>query len=290
MNGVVIVDKPGGMTSHDVVARARRLLKTRAIGHAGTLDPMATGVLVLAIGEATKLVPYLSSEEKSYDAELAFGRATTTLDADGETTTQGSVPDDLAQRIEAALPRERARTEQVPPLFSAIHVDGQRAHERARRGEEVTLAPRPVRALRLELHSVDGERARVSLQVSKGYYVRSFARDLGEAVGCPSHLSMLRRTASGNFTLDDAAALDTSSMLAKLIPLPYAAARVLATAELSAAGLRDARAGRRVHPADFVQGGGARGPCAWMNEGVLVAVGTIDDEGGGRVLRGFQAA
>ena len=138
--GVLVVDKPGGMTSHDVVARVRRLLGTRRVGHAGTLDPMATGVLVVLVGEATKLGPYLTADDKGYVADVAFGRATDTLDAEGTTTTSADVPpwlcDEIASResprLAAALAEELGRGSQVPPVFSAIHVDGRRSHDRAR--------------------------------------------------------------------------------------------------------------------------------------------------------------
>lgn len=287
VNGVLVIDKPRGLTSHDVVARARRILKTREIGHAGTLDPMATGVLVLAVGEATKLVPYLTSEEKAYDAEITFGRATDTLDAEGETTAEGPVPADLTVRLEAALVAERSRTEQVPPAYSAIHADGERAHVRARRGEVVTLPPRAVRVIELVLTASTEHTASLGLRVTKGYYVRSLARDLGDRIGVPSHLSALRRTASGSFTLAGASALDAPDLATHLLPLAEAAKRALPSATLSERGLVDARCGRPVRLEDF----SARtdGPTAWLSpSGALVAIGQVDGEVA-RVLRGFAA-
>ena len=160
---MLVVDKPRGLTSHDVVARARRALGTREIGHAGTLDPMATGVLVLAIGEATKLVPWLTALDKSYEATIALGVETDTLDADGAETARAAIPDDVrallarssgaagAPPLCAALDRERARSAQVPPAFSAIRTGGERAFARARRGEAVALAERDVAVRRLEV-------------------------------------------------------------------------------------------------------------------------------------------
>lgn len=291
--GVLVVDKPGGMTSHDVVARVRRILKTREVGHAGTLDPMATGVLVLAIGEATKLVPYLTSVEKAYEAEITFGIGTDTLDAEGRTIAEGPLPEHFAARLEAAFEQERARLEQVPPSFSAIHTGGERAHQIARRGEVVVLAPRPVHLLELRLESLAPPRARITLRVSKGYYVRSLARDLGERVGAPAHLSQLRRTAAGEFRLSDATALDAPELASRLVPLAAAATQVLPRVELSERGVIDARAGRTLRAEDHHEAKSRvfEGPSAWVAaSGELIAIGTIDAAGLGRVLRGFGGA
>jgi tRNA pseudouridine55 synthase len=287
MHGIIVVDKPGGMTSHDVVARIRRRLGTRAVGHAGTLDPMATGVLVVAIGEGTKLVPYLASEEKSYDAAVTFGRATDTFDAEGRTTGEAPLPADLGARLDEAMALERARTEQVPPAVSAIHVDGERAHVRARRGETVALDPRPIRVLSLHLSSLETPVAKISLQVSKGYYVRSLARDLGERVGTPAHLSSLRRTASGSFTLADASPLDAADLDQRVLSLVAGASRVMPTLRLSERGEQDARAGRPVRAEDMTPP--SAGLSAWLDASgaVLVAVGEVSPSGTGQVKRGF---
>lgn len=294
MEGVLVVDKPKGVTSHDVVALARRRLKTREVGHAGTLDPMATGVLVLAIGEATKLVPYLTSLEKVYEAEVTFGRGTDSLDAEGTTVSEGEVPRDLAARLVPAVARELARTEQVPPAFSAIHKDGVRAHELARRGETVDLAPRAVKIidLRLEAPQPMETRAKLFVRVTKGYYIRSLARDLGEAVGVPAHLSMLRRTAAGTFTLEEACSLDDPAVASRLLSTVEAATRVLPRLNLTERGTVDARAGRRVRPEDFVLPAQVPGPvlgfAAWVADDKLVAIGEMAEDGGGRVVRGFR--
>ena len=301
-SGVLVVDKPRGPTSHDVVARVRRALHTREVGHAGTLDPMATGVLVIAVGEATKLVPWLTSQSKSYEATIALGVETDSLDADGRETRR--VPPNealraalaesrgphLAPAVRAALEVERARKTQVPPAFSAIHTEGERAHERARRGEEVELAPRVVSVHRLDLVASSEEPpfVAVALDVSKGYYVRSLARDLSAALGTVGHLTALRRVRSGCFVAEEALPLDTpdDELAARVEPLARVAARALPVARLTDTGARDARHGRRVTPADI--DAPTREPCAWLDgTGALVAVGELDPEGAGQVLRGF---
>jgi tRNA pseudouridine55 synthase len=310
--GVLVVDKPGGMTSHDVVAKLRRLLGTRRVGHAGTLDPMATGVLVALVGEATKLGSHLTLHDKRYLARVAFGRATDTLDAEGATTTTEAVPawllDELrggepGGRLAQALELERARTEQVPPAFSAIQVDGRRSYDRARAGEEVSLPPRPVavHALRLVASAVAGGGepwADLDLHVGKGYYVRSFARDLGERLGVPAHLAALRRTASGPFALAEAVRLDAGPgpLLDALIPIATAVARALPVGALTPEGTLRARRGQRLSPGDFASLPPA-GEGAWLDpDGRLVALGLTEPSGSATnpdevprfaILRGF---
>jgi tRNA pseudouridine55 synthase len=321
--GVLVLDKPGGVTSHDAVLRVRRALRTREVGHAGTLDPMATGVLVLAVGEATKLVPWLTAHDKEYEASVALGVETDSLDADGVETGRAPLGAELlaalgateacdtsraeflgssrgsplereaahvAPALAAALAAELARTEQVPPAFSAIHQNGERAHARARRGEAVELAPRPVRVQRLELLACSPEPPRVALRVTadKGYYVRSLARDFARALGTLGHLVALRRLRSGCFVLGEAVPLDTPAeeLAARLVPLEQAAARALPVAHLTDDGARDARHGRLVEPADL--DAPAQAPSAWLDSGGrLVAVGERTPGGKGRVLRGF---
>ncbi len=301
-SGVIVVDKPRGPTSHDVVMRVRRALKTRAVGHAGTLDPMATGVLVIAVGEATKLVPWLTGHDKSYEASIALGVETDTLDAEGregrrepvggELTAALAAPRHLGpgSMLEGALASERARTTQIPPAYSAIKSEGQRAYAMARRGEPIDLGPRGVRVHRLELVAcgVDPPFLSVALDVGKGYYVRSLARDLAHALGTVGHLTSLRRVASGSFRSTEAVAPDASAddLLACLQPLAKAAARTLPVATLSEGGARDARHGRPVQTADIVAT--TAGASAWLDaDGELVAVGEVDENGRGRVLRGF---
>ncbi len=305
-SGVLVIDKPRGPTSHDVVARLRKKLHTREVGHAGTLDPMATGVLVVAIGEATKLSPYLTAADKKYEATLALGVETDTLDAEGRETRRTEVPaetraaldqlrageDPTARALVAALDAERTRTSQIPPQYSAIKQGGVAAHEKARRGEATELQPRPVCVHALTLLDGGTEPApylAIALHVSKGYYVRSLARDLAEGLGTVAHLTALRRAASGNFTLAEALSLDTSGeeLEARIIPLARAAERALPTVILTELAVREAGFGRPVP----LEGGAEMepGPYAWLDaQGNLVAVGERDEHGIGRVLRGFH--
>ena len=214
INALVAVDKPLGCTSHDVVNRVRRATGERRVGHAGTLDPAASGVLVVGVGQATRLSGLLTSEVKRYEAAIAFGRETNTDDAEGETVRTVEVParladPELARVIVASLVGE---SDQVPPAFSAISVNGKRAYKVAREGEALELEPRRVRVLSASLlrcRHMDGELVwDVDLEVSKGFYVRSLARDLGRSMGCAAHLVGLRRTAAGNVRLDQCVALD----------------------------------------------------------------------------------
>jgi tRNA pseudouridine55 synthase len=289
--GVLVVDKPRGMTSHDVVQVLRRALKTREVGHAGTLDPMATGVLVVAIGEATKLVPYLTAADKTYLGTIALGVSTDSLDADGTPTETRPPPADWQAQLEGALDDERARTLQAPPIFSAIRKDGVRSYDAARRGEALDLPPRPVRVIDLRALATREDPPAIDLEVTaaKGYYVRSLARDLAAGVGALGHLSALRRTRSGSFTLEEAVALDTRDLALRLLPLATAAARALPVAHLTPPATLDARAGRAVDPTAFTPALG-EGPHAWLDpEGALVAVGALE-AGVGRVIRGFRQA
>ncbi len=305
LDGVIVIDKPRGPTSHDVVRRLRRALGVRAIGHAGTLDPMATGVLVAAVGEATKLVPWLTAHDKSYEATLALGVETDTLDAEGvevqrvppsdalcEALREAAHPAGSSPLLRAAFEEERGRTLQVPPAYSAIRSGGERAFTRARRGEVVELEPRPVVVRRLELlaSSADPPVLKIALEAAKGYYVRALARDLARALGTVGHLTELRRTRSGCFVVTEAHALDApaETLLAAVEPLARAAARALPVARLTEAGARDARHGRAVLAADLEGAASPHTPCAWLDaEGVLVAVGQLEEGGHGRVLRGF---
>lgn len=306
--GVLIVDKPRGPTSHDVVARVRKALRTREVGHAGTLDPMATGVLVVAVGEATKLVPWLTADDKGYAATMQLGRGTDTLDAEGTTVAEVDVSAELSAELSAlaagaplppeglvarALASERARREQVPPAFSAIKIGGERAHVLARRGEAPELAARPVEVRRLELvgAGADPPELRVTLDVAKGYFVRSLARDLAAALGTVAHLTALRRVRSGAFVESEAAALDLppDELRARLVPLPEAAARALPVTVLTEEAVRAARHGQRVRREDASSPREA--PSAWLDaDGRLVAIGEFEADGPGRVIRGFVAS
>jgi tRNA pseudouridine55 synthase len=235
MNGLLIIDKPQGMTSHDVVARARRILREKRIGHAGTLDPMATGVLVLCVGHATRLSEYLLGEDKVYEGVIKLGEQTNTDDAEGEVIATRPVPaiaDDDLRRLELLFSGE---IQQVPPQFSAIQKGGQRAYALARKGETVALDARRVtiHAIRLSIHDASNvmhdassvnpqseiqntkSELRVSVHCGSGTYIRSLARDMGEALGCGGHLTALRRTQAGAFTLSDAVTLEQIAQAAQ---------------------------------------------------------------------------
>jgi len=303
-SGVLVLDKPRGPTSHDVVARVRRVLGVRDVGHAGTLDPMATGVLVVAVGEATKLVPWLTAQDKSYEATIALGVETDTLDADGREVRRELPSPELraalarsrgpaiAPLLRAALETERTRSSQVPPAFSAIKQRGERSYARARRGEEIRLEARPVRVNRLDLLACSDDPAwlAVAVDVGKGYYVRSLARDLALALRTVGHLTSLRRTRSGCFVAEEAIPPETpgDELAARVHPLARAAARALPVALLTERGADDARHGRAVAVADIESTG--PGPHAWLDpRGDLVAVGDVDVAGPSRILRGFTS-
>jgi len=207
MDGILVIDKPQGLTSHDVVAAARRALRESRIGHTGTLDPLATGVLPLAIGRATRLVRFLTPSDKDYLATIRFGATTDSYDADGEETSRSDRHPDR-HGLEAALAGLRGRYDQLPPAFSAKKIAGRRAYDLARRNEAVTLTAVPVEASRAEVMAFDGWSAQIGLTCSAGFYVRSFAHALGEAVGTGAYLEALQRTRSGEFRLDGAMALE----------------------------------------------------------------------------------
>ena len=290
LDGLLVVDKPKGPTSHDIVAEARRRFATREVGHAGTLDPMATGVLVLLFGEARKLSSYLTLDTKTYVAEIRLGTATDTLDAEGTVTLSAPLaPQTLEpERIEAALRRERDRTTQVPPAVSSIKIGGERAHRLTRRGEPPILEPRPVRVEHLMLLASNGDRLSVEVTASKGYYVRSLARDLGEALGAPAHLSGLVRTRSGAFGLNDAVSWPPGE-LPSLISVSGVARRSLPCVELTSAGTAKARLGQRLGAEHFASAPETDLPHAWFDtEGRVIALGQRSAEGF-RVLRGFRA-
>ena len=206
ISSLLLIDKPTGPTSHDVVAIVRRGAQEKRVGHAGTLDPLATGLLVVCLGAATRLSEYLLGEDKTYAARVRFGQATNTYDADGEVTAASSqLPERAA--VEAALAPLRGPIQQRPPAFSAIKRGGQRAYTRARRGEAVELEPRPVTIHALELTDWAPPEASLLVRCTAGTYIRSLAHDLGQALGCGAHLTALRRTAAGHFDLAAAVSL-----------------------------------------------------------------------------------
>ncbi len=212
LEGVLVVDKPAGMTSHDVIEALRRATGEGRLGHAGTLDPLATGVLVVLIGPYTRLEPYLSAQNKRYEVEIVFGVGTDTDDADGQVVERCDVPDGVfeAEVVHAALEGIRGVHRQVPPAYSAIKRNGEAAHRLARRGQTPHLEARLIEVYEATPLAVDAEHLtwRVALTVSKGTYVRAIARDLGRAFGICAHVRALRRTASGHATLEHAHSLD----------------------------------------------------------------------------------
>ncbi len=194
MNGLLVVDKPGAMTSHDVVARLRRLTGERSIGHLGTLDPMATGVLPLLLGKFTRLAQYFSSAEKAYTGRIRFGFATDTYDADGAPSGERVKPALTLEAVRAAAARFHGEMQQMPPPFSAKKIDGTPAYKLARAGKPVELKTARVDIRRFEILELDGDEASFVMEISAGGYVRSVAHELGQDLGCGAHLASLRRT------------------------------------------------------------------------------------------------
>lgn len=259
-SGVLVVDKPAGPTSFDVVRRVRRALGAAKAGHAGTLDPAATGVLAVCVDDAVKLQQWLTDGDKTYEAVVAFGAATTTEDAEGEVIARGDPAGLSAERVRAALPGLTGVLDQVPPMYSAVRVGGRRLHEAARAGEEVDRTPRRVvvHALTLDALAPPGEDglalARLTVRCGKGTYVRTLAAELGRAVGVPAHLAALRRTEASGFRiaqaipLEEAEALgraDPGALRARLVPLAEALGFLPAVA-LDAAEARALSQGKRV--------------------------------------------
>ena len=206
-SGILNVNKPEGWTSHDVVARVRRLTRQRRVGHAGTLDPFATGVLLVCLGQATRVSEYLMAARKLYRARVRFGAATDTYDATGRVTLQTEHIPESREAIEEILPRFTGRILQTPPAYSALKLEGEPAYRRARRGEAVEQAPRPVEIYALRLCSWAPPDLEIEVLCGKGTYIRSLAHDLGRAAGSAAHLVALERRAVGAFTLDDAVSL-----------------------------------------------------------------------------------
>ncbi len=207
--GLLLIDKPGGMTSHDVVDRVRRALGTRKVGHAGTLDPMATGLLVVGVGRATRLLRFLSGLDKEYEGTGRLGEETDTLDAEGRVTRRVPVEGISRAGVAAAMAGLTGDLEQRPPAYSAVKVGGVTLHRAARRGQEVEAPPRSVRVDRFDLVSFDGRDFGFRVRCSSGTYVRVLVADVGSALGCGAHLVALRRTRVGPFGLDEAVALDS---------------------------------------------------------------------------------
>lgn len=203
-NGVLLVDKPQGITSFDVIRYLRPRLGTQKIGHAGTLDPMATGLLVLLVGKATKAQEALQGQPKAYDGTVRLGETTPSQDADTEVAERRPTEGVTEEAIRAGVAALTGPIEQLPPMYSAVKVDGQRLYKAARRGEDVERAARPVMIYRFDVDAIRMPEVDVFVACSKGTYVRTLAHDLGEALGCGAHLTRLRRVAAGDFSLDDA--------------------------------------------------------------------------------------
>jgi tRNA pseudouridine55 synthase len=267
-DGIVVVDKSGGMTSHDVVARVRRLAATRRVGHAGTLDPMATGVLVVGIGRATRLLGYLSGADKDYDATIRLGVTTTTDDAEGEPVESRDASDVDDAMLASAVAALTGSIEQVPASVSAVKVGGVRAYKRAREGETVELAPRSVVIERFGILGRRGDDVDVRVTCSTGTYVRALARDLGAALGVGAHLTALRRTRVGAFGLDSARTLDEIAEHLELVPLAEVVAMTFPRWDASADDARRIALGQRLAPIGLPTGPvGAFGP-----DGAVVAL------------------
>ncbi len=238
--GLLVIDKPAGITSHDVVQRVRRWAGQRRVGHLGTLDPLATGVLPLALGEATKLSQLLTHGEKGYRGTIRLGAETTTYDREGEITASSDGPWPTRETVEKSLEHFRGEILQVPPPYSAVKRGGEPAYRRARRGEEVVLEPRPVRFHRIDLVSYEPPDLEIDVLCSAGTYLRSLAHDLGAELGTFGHLADLCRTRSGPFTLAQVVPLDRLGSLDRAEMIPMARATGLASYEV------DARTARRV--------------------------------------------
>jgi tRNA pseudouridine55 synthase len=228
LEGVLLVDKPGEHTSHDVIARLRGKLRMRKIGHAGTLDPMATGLLIVLVGKATRVSQFIISLDKEYEGTIELGRTTDSQDADGQTMETSPVPALTEAEVRAALQGFLGDQYQTPPMFSAIKIDGVPLYKRARRGEEVEREPRFIRVMSWELLRFESPRIYFRLRCTKGTYVRTLAHDLGTRLGCGAHLSALRRTATDRFnvaqalTMDQIEALSLPEIEKRLIPVGQA--------------------------------------------------------------------
>ena len=283
-SGLVIVDKPGGMTSHDVVARIRRLAGTRRVGHAGTLDPMATGVLVVGVEKATRLLGYLSLTEKEYVATIRLGQSTTTDDAEGEPSGGAPASGVPADALRTEIARLTGEIRQVPPGVSAIKVGGQRAYKLTRAGAAPELAARPVTVYEFTVTALrplgDFLDIDATIRCSSGTYIRALARDLGAALGTGGHLTSLRRTAVGPYRLDQAHTLEDLSERTRVTPIAEAAAAAFPRVDLTADDARRLSQGARipVPPLPAANEETATPIAAFAPDGTLVAL--VTEEAG----------
>jgi tRNA pseudouridine55 synthase len=246
-DGLIVVDKPSGWTSHDVVARIRRLTGTRRVGHAGTLDPMATGVLVVGVDRGTRLLGHLALADKDYDATIRLGVTTTSDDADGDVVTECDASAVTDEQLARAVQTFTGDIEQVPSAVSALKINGERAYKRARRGEDVHLAARPVRVARFDVVARRGDELDVRVTCSTGTYVRALARDVGATLGVGAHLTALRRTRVGPFTIGQAASLDALAAELTVVPLSMAVADAFPRVDVSEDDARRLGYGQRVN-------------------------------------------
>lgn len=301
-SGLLVVDKPGGITSHDVVSRTRKLCGTRKVGHAGTLDPMATGVLVLGVNSSTRLLTYVVGLEKEYEATIRLGEATTTDDAEGETSFRASstaIHDLTDIDLHRVVAQFRGAIEQVPSSVSAIKVDGKRSYARVRAGEAVELAARPVTVTAFDVLDIevvsevtaagpaDYWDVRVRVECSTGTYIRALARDIGAELGVGGHLTALRRTRIGPFRVADAARLETMTPGKSMIDPADAARMLFRTVDCDETQTTDLRHGKRIALAESDCDGSGEGPVAALApDGSLIG---LVEVGGGeaRVLVNF---
>lgn len=282
IDGLVIVDKPAGITSHTVVSKMRRIAGTRRVGHAGTLDPMATGVLVLGLNRATRLLHYLVGADKTYEATIRLGVTTTTEDAQGEVVREVGAPTVSPEQIEAAVATLRGDIMQVPSTVSAIKVDGKRSYERVRAGEEVSLPARPVRIEGFTWQNQRSARTANGLAVtdidasitcSSGTYIRALARDVGEKLGVGGHLTSLRRTRVGNYGLDQAHKLEDLEDQLDTLALGPAARALFPVRILTPREARDLSFGNWIAAREGDAIGTKESPVAALNEaGELIAL------------------
>lgn len=288
-DGLVVVDKPAGWTSHDVVGRLRRLAGTRRVGHAGTLDPMATGVLVVGIDKATRLLTYLVGADKDYTATIRLGVVTTTDDAEGEVVSTADASGVSREAVDAAVEPLTGAIAQVPSSVSAIKVDGRRAYARVRAGETVDLPARPVTVHRFDVLTMRAAEHEgtgvldidVLVTCSSGTYVRALARDLGAALGVGGHLTALRRTRVGGYGLEVAHTLDELEQSFAVLPLADAARAAFPARALTADEARELSFGRRIATAPDVTGTPEAPVAAFAPDGSLVAL-LVDDAGRAR--------
>lgn len=280
VDGVLLLDKPGGMTSNTALQRARRVFSAAKAGHTGTLDPMATGLLPLCFGEATKFSADLLEADKTYEADVLFGVTTDTGDADGEAVLRRPVAfsrDDL----EGVLPRFRGAIQQIPPMYSALKRDGRPLYQLARQGIEVERAARDVTISRLELVDAQADHARLRVTCSKGTYIRTLAQDIGESLGCGAHLTALRRTAVGNLSIADAVALDVLQELSEesrahwLLP-PDALLQTVPVVHLTPEATARFSHGNPVDPG---RGQDIVGKCRVYGDNRLLGLGEVDADG-----------